>query len=551
MLQAMRKTANSLVVRIFLFTIIASFIVWGIGDVLRHTNDFDVISFKYAKNVPFSEFIRAKTDIISNIQKESDTPLTEEKIAQLMINEKAIENIVNNRMIEDWVARQDIIISDAMVANYIKAVPNFQNENKEFDFEKFKRYLSASGQSERQVYDAWKLDIASNTLYNSVLSNIVLPPKMVEAVSSYMAEKRIVDIVSIDLKNGLSKKNIKYSDEDLQTFFNSHQDTFQHPEVRNIRYFIMHNDTFDSQISVTDQEAEAYFAANTPSGNNLKPQAESNVDHDAIDHDAFNSVRSEIIQQIKDDKRKNLINDIIKQIEDEVASGISVDEIAKRNNFSLMNAELVFGEINIDDKLMQVMDSVFSMRESEVSYPLDIDLGNGQAGFIVLEVDKILESKVPDFSTVRDDVIQAYKKESLMRDNLDMMQKFRNEVNADNFLEVAREYANDAKEYKFQIHEAQSMKRSEMAINFATFPGDMVHGIFNTNVGSLTSVTHNDTHAYVACLRDISIDEEQAATFLSQSKDNINTHVGSEFINEILRYFYNINKPEVKIDLIK
>ena len=78
MLNNIRKTANTLLMRLLLGMIAFAFIGWGIKDALLSTNNSDLVTFSDADTITEEDFLKVKAQQIRNMQKQMGLNLTEQ-----------------------------------------------------------------------------------------------------------------------------------------------------------------------------------------------------------------------------------------------------------------------------------------------------------------------------------------------------------------------------------------------------------------------------------------------------------------------------------------
>jgi parvulin-like peptidyl-prolyl isomerase len=138
MLDNIRKTADSFIMRVLFAMIAFAFVGFGIKDVLNGRRGGDIVTFSHVKNISQEDFLRAKSLEINAISKQTGTSLTDEEITQLNIDNRILKRLVYDNVLDYLVSYYDLDLSDDTVKILVKESPVFKNEQGVFDIKIFK-----------------------------------------------------------------------------------------------------------------------------------------------------------------------------------------------------------------------------------------------------------------------------------------------------------------------------------------------------------------------------------------------------------------------------
>lgn len=255
MLDNIRSASDSIIVRLLLGLIVLAFASWGIKDVLLAKNNQELVVFTKAKNITENDFLKAKSEEISILQKQNQINLSDEDIKNLGLNQIVLEKLINEKMLDYIVHYYDLDLSDDGIIFLIKQLPYFKNEKEEFDIKIFKTFLNNTYQSEEQYLKKTREKLLKDTLISIFLEAFKTPELMIDNIVNYLAEKRKLDLVEFDLSTQVKGINIPTPSEDqLKEYYLQHQKLFVIPEVRSFNYLKISSENTEGKISFSEQE---------------------------------------------------------------------------------------------------------------------------------------------------------------------------------------------------------------------------------------------------------------------------------------------------------
>lgn len=524
MLNFLRKASSNIFFRIFIFVIIISFLIWGIGDAVRNGTDNDLVKLKHTKNIKLSDFYKQKQATIDAINKNSERTLTQEELAGLNIDQHIIEELILDRLSDNWIEDSKIVISDKTVADYIKKIPAFSN-NGDFDIDKFTNFLNRKGETYDTFYNHYKKSVAESILANNISSNVHTPKYLNNIITRFLAEEKVCDIIEINLSEKNALAEIKPTLEELEQFYLSHKDQFKKPETRNVNYITVNSNNLTMNDDVTLLEAENYYKDNK--------EEFSNID--------FNNAKDKVIAKLKAKKQLLLFTEIAKQLEDQVASGESLTEIANKLKVKLNKNVCELNACSENNSLLSgYLENIFSMEENEVSYPLDLNSGNG---FILLEVSAIHKSDFASFKDVKDNVLNKYIKAKFTEQNTKNLTTLHADLTYDNFNEIAA-----ARGYK--VKNDIKFTRKSLGDYRKDWPDQLLTVTFSLNAKTISNLIRDDNKAYFVKVKKTYVNDELAILLKKSNSENISSYLSLSFLDQIKNYYYTKNKPDIKLDLI-
>ncbi len=493
MLNNIRKTSDSWLMRAVLAMIAFAFIGWGIKDVLLSTNNYDLITFSDAKTITEEDFLQARAEQIRNIQTKTGINLTEKELTQLNINNLVLRNLINERMFAYLTNYYDLDLSDDTVIKLLRESPDFKNEHGLFDVAIFENFIKHSYSTEEEYLTEVKNGTLKSVLISIFLETFSTPQIMLKNITNYMSESRDVDLVEIDLTRRSKNLNLPSpTNEQLEDLYKRTKETFASPEKRSLIYFKVSRDILQKQLQDSKNELS---------------QTEK------LDQQFFTT---------------------IKNLEDDVAGGSSLLEIANKYELPIEHLDTIgYDELTNNNSLLSpCADTIFELDAKEVSYPIELP---DNKTFVLVEIKSIEPSKIPEFQDISDQVKKLWVQQYIRNANLQTIQQ------------IAKEYKVANKNNAFPevtIDTQASFIRSKIDTNKA-LPPELISMIFQTDIGSNTAVFQQENKAYFAYVKHKQIDKKQNEEILQNNLKTISAAIKNNIIDELIIYALKKNKMKI------
>lgn len=513
MLNDIRKTADNIVFRGFLGIIVLAFCVWGVKDMLGSGRNFTLVSFKNASSIKNDEFLMAQYKEVMQIQKANNITLSEEQIREYGINNMVLNNLITKKLIGVLIENYDMDFSLKTLSSMIRHMPGFQDKDGKFDLSTFESYLSSSGMNQEEYLNDVKKKLSQSVLLKEFVSSYYVPKVVTNNIIDFLSEERVVDIAYIDLSSEKYGKLEEPKDEEIEQFYKENNDSFIVPEKRTISYVKIAVDKVKPLVKVTDSELKIFFEENKDEIKNIVKAREALI--------------------LK--KSEELMLELVKNLEDEIAGGSSMDEIAQKFDLKLMKiSDVTMLDLLEKSDVGFLAQNIFAMEDGEISYPLELADLNTLA---IVSVDRITQQFVPSLADIKNDVISKWKKEQYRILNLKVMEKFIENARLEDFKSMAS-YMN------LSFNGNVNIKRTEIEDN-NSFSPDMLTGIFKSRKNDIIGLYQDDNNCYAAVIKSVNHNPVTKRGIEKNSMDNITEKLKEGVIEEIILHMRHIENPKV------
>ena len=256
MLTALRKQAKSWVVKAFLLLLVASFAIWGIGDIFYTNPTEDTVASVGSSEITGGELNEAFNRSLTNLQRQFGGQLTREQAIGIGVLQQTLEEQISLRLVDMEAAEMGISVDDDTLRRLITENPNFQSSGR-FDRLRFNQLLRASGLSEEGYLEAFRRELARNTLTTSIAAAATVPDAQVDAIYRYRNEERrgrYLKVADADI-NDIEAPD----DAALDTIYKENEQQFTAPEYRTITFVTLEPEDLLDEVEIADEDIQAAY----------------------------------------------------------------------------------------------------------------------------------------------------------------------------------------------------------------------------------------------------------------------------------------------------
>lgn len=487
MLQAIRSTVGSWVVKILFVLLILSFGVWGIGDMFRGGGASNTVAEVGPVEVGRGELDQEFRRQMERLRPLFGGALTADQARQFGLVDQSLNSIVQ-RTLFDLAARDaGVAVNDAVVRHRIGEEPAFRNAQGKFDPNQFQTVLRNNNLTESMYVASLRHEIARTLVAGAVAAGAKPPQPLVEALYRQRGERRVAELVTIpnaavgdvgepnpeQVKSfhddhgvrftapeyrGLTvarlsvddvAKDMTLTDEQLRAYYDEHIANYQTPERRTVKMVLVDDEAKARTIAEAAKTAGLDEAAKQ-SGTDVVP-LEDVVRNELPDADlsaaafsqpegvvgapvksalgwhvlqitkvqpgtsrSFEQVRDEVLARARRDKGFDLIYEVSNRIDDQLAAGTALEELAAKQGMALTKVAAVDATGKAPDgtaptlsDLPKIVQTAYGLNSGQTSGLTE----GANSAFFVVRVDGITAPALRPLEEVRAQVVDAWKAE--------------------------------------------------------------------------------------------------------------------------------------------
>jgi peptidyl-prolyl cis-trans isomerase D len=376
MLESMRNAAQGVVgkaiMTVVMGLIIVSFVIWGVGDMLRGFTTSTVASVGGAK-ISAQEYHDAYDRAIQQYQRRYRRPFTNEEARQIGLDRSILQQLLSEAAIDEEARRLGLDISDDALREVVTSNPNFRDKSGAFDPSRFAAALQNMDMNERGFVSDLRKQALRQFIVGALATGVAAPKAETKAEADYQGQTRSVDYF---LLPATAAGEISAASEDpLKAFYNDRKSSYRAPEYRGMTVLALEPDTIANPAEVSDGDAEAAYQRVA----GKDPQ--------------FGAPEKRDLQQILFPNAGEA-----DAAEAKLKAGASFDDLIKDRGLKAEDTDI--GETSKDAMLdKDEADAVFALPQGGVSGVL-----KSQFGPVIVHVKGITPSTVKPFKEVADEV---------------------------------------------------------------------------------------------------------------------------------------------------
>ena len=224
MLQVIRDNSQGLVAKAIVGLIIITFALFGIEALFTATGEAESVVSVNGVGISDAEVQnevnQQKQQMLARMGANADPSLIDEDL----ITESVIDRLITRELMFQAADDRDLYIGDATVNGLILSVPAFQTDNV-FDKAKYQAFLGARGFSPTSFKDYLRKEIQIQHLRDGIQLSAFTTKNEVEQISQLTKQTRDIGFVTLSLEE--QKKAIEISQEELDAYYQAHQDDRQ------------------------------------------------------------------------------------------------------------------------------------------------------------------------------------------------------------------------------------------------------------------------------------------------------------------------------------
>lgn len=364
----LRKVVIRAVTFVLFGLLIASFAVWGIGDIFRAPGRVRAVAEVGEVSIDEQDFARVLSREVNRLSARFGGRVDMEQARALGVVDQVLGRMIGRALFDQKAKDLGLVVTDEQILKRIQEEPAFQDEQGRFSRSRFVQTLQVSNLSEQEYVDTLRRDIVRQQIADVVTRAVPAPRELAEALYRYREERRVARVVSVP-EAGIS--DLPEPDEPaLRAFHKEFSAQFMAPEYRTVSYVRLRAEDLAAEISVSEAELREEFKAR---------------------REDFMTPERRAIEQIV--------------FQDEAAAHEAAARLAAGADFAATAQELAgqapvdLGLVEKNDLPSELAEAAFGLEAKSVSEPLKTPFG-----WHILRVRRVEPKTEPSFEAVRDEL---------------------------------------------------------------------------------------------------------------------------------------------------
>lgn len=391
MLELIRKYSKSIVVKVFLTVLAASFLFFFAFPIIADKLMGKDYVVKIANKKISPQVFKYERDKKVNAIKKRFGDVDVTDLSSKILHQIIWENVIN-------LAAQDfgIIVSDSTMYSHISNMNEFRTEDGHFNAANLRRFLRMFEVSESEFLDLSKREIKSHIIrfpfrYVSFADEF-------NYYSKIKTEKRKLKFIKINPSSFRISK--APTNEELEAFYNNNSEKFEVPERRSFDVLILSMDRVGKNIEIPQEE--------------VIEKARDLYGEDYVEKSPEEFVKTDEFKNFKQERVAEAAEEIVRQVQDDLVSGSTIDEVVKKyklRSLNIKNAAFDEADAVALPFRKDVMTVAFGSNEKEVGDFNEAEDSNKKLVQWLVYVSDIKPKHVELFEQAKEKVKLAWRKD--------------------------------------------------------------------------------------------------------------------------------------------
>ena len=383
MLDSLRRGAKSPLAKVLFFLLVASFAVWGIGDIFRASTAQDVAKVG-DESISGEAFEREFRLTVDRLSQQSGGQIDAIRARQMGFADQVLITMVQRKVLELNTRDLGLTVSGPRLADEIVATPAFRSATGSFSEQTYDELLRRNGLTREGYENSLRREMAQQQLLEALGAGAKSSRKMAEAIFKYRGERRAVEYVVIPPEQ--AGEIAEPSEGELRSYYEDNLPLFFAPEYRSFSYIRIEPGDLGGEVEIDEETVTATYEFNQ--GRFQTPERRTVQVIPYLDEEAAKAASAKLTED--GFSFEGLVTD----------SGFTFDEITQTD----------VSEFEISDTLLAK--AAFALDQDVISPPI-----NGQLGWAIMRVTSITpgeeQSEEDAKAVIREELILEAAKDLL------------------------------------------------------------------------------------------------------------------------------------------
>jgi peptidyl-prolyl cis-trans isomerase D len=254
----MRKHTKGILIKIIVGLIAVVFVFWGVYSI-RGAKPGAKIAYVNGDLITGMEFEALYRDMLKSLQQQYKEYWNENLLKALNIKQRALESLINKRLISQEAARLGLGITDEEVADAIYNYPAFQI-NGQFDEGRYRFLLSQNRMQPADFESGIKLDLLGQKINQTIKSLFPITEAEVLSYYTYQNEQIALGFVSFNPDDFRGSGGV--TDAKRDEYFETHKEKYRIPAKMKIASLTIDPSDYLDKVTVAEDEITDFYELN-------------------------------------------------------------------------------------------------------------------------------------------------------------------------------------------------------------------------------------------------------------------------------------------------
>lgn len=411
MLKVLRKRKRSWIISAVLGAIILVFIFWGIGTL--KVDKRSIAARVNGKPITAAEYARAYQQQINYYRNIMRDQFNDELLEKMNLKQNTIRMLIDKELQLQEAKKQGIIVSTEDVQKKIASERIFQKDGV-FDKDLYLRVLKVNRILPGDYEEAVQESLAIEKVQKKAADSIHIADKEIEDV--FNSENKKINLQYIAVGGMKFEKGVSITDEEAKAYFEKNKPQFKLPTMVKAAYISIPFKDLAQKIKISEAELKEYYEKNL---NEFQTQKEVSVRHILI-RPASGAPDA---KKAKEDAKKKA-----EEILALAKKGGNFAALAKKYSDDKASGSQggSLGYFKQGEMVKPFEDAAFSMKKGEISSIVETEFG-----YHIIKVEDVKEARLIPFKEAKNTIIKKLAEAKAKKSALDTASEIQKAVSAE------------------------------------------------------------------------------------------------------------------------
>ena len=258
MLQAIRDRSQGLIVGFIVLLISLTFALFGVQEYINSSARV-IVAEVGGEEIDLREFQNSLQRLRRQAQSLLGDSFDSADWGSDVVKQRALDELVNGLLVDQLIADSRIRINDAQVARQIQKIPTFQDENG-FSKRLYQQRLPILGFDELAFEEKMRRDLEAAQLRAGLAASEFVTTEEAQQVEMLRKQKRDIGYAIIPATG--FEDEISLSEDEIEAYFDKHREQYRTLEKAVFEYLEISPAALISEVAVSDKLLRAYYEQN-------------------------------------------------------------------------------------------------------------------------------------------------------------------------------------------------------------------------------------------------------------------------------------------------
>ncbi len=257
MISSFRHYLETWYVRAFFLLMVASFVLWGVGDMLKVIGTSNWIArvgdTAIDPQTMDAEYRRALQTASRDLPSGQELP----PAARRQVGEQVLQRLIGQTAMTQTLRDMKIVVPDQALVEATRAHPAFKGADGKFDKARLDRVVRGNGMTEAGFLDLMRGDIARQELMSAVTAGARAPDSEAMPIYAMEFEKRSADMAAFPI-NAVPEPAVPDAAA-ARRWYDNHPDLYVIPEYRAVKLIVLSPQTVGGDVEISDKDLQAAY----------------------------------------------------------------------------------------------------------------------------------------------------------------------------------------------------------------------------------------------------------------------------------------------------